>query len=82
MDHVPGGGLAMDGDQGNERDSDQGTERFTDEEAAFLRYVRFGALPARVPLSELVGTVETDARRDVPETLGDPVEWRYTATNG
>lgn len=45
----------------------QPTERFTDEEAAFLRFVRFGELPPRVPPSELVGLVETEPRRDAPD---------------
>jgi hypothetical protein len=35
-------------------------EHFTDEEAAFLRYVRFGELPPRVLPSEMVETVEAD----------------------
>jgi hypothetical protein len=42
------------------------TERFTDEEAAFLRHVRFGALPPRVPNEDLIEGTETEARRDAP----------------
>lgn len=52
------------------------TIQFTDEEAAFLRHVRFGELPARVRPAEWVELVETDPRRDIPEPAGDPREWR------
>lgn len=57
-------------------DDQEPTIRFTDEECAFLRHVRFGELPPRVRPEDLVALVETDARRDVPEPLGDPDEWR------
>ena len=46
-------------------------ERFTDEEAAFLRHVRFGQLPERVPLTQLIETVETGAPNEVPEQAID-----------
>ncbi len=46
--------------------------RFTDEDAAFLRHVRFGELPARVRPDERVELIETEARRDWPEPAGDP----------
>jgi hypothetical protein len=49
-------------------DDDEPAIHFTDEEAAFLRYVRFGELPARVPPQEWVELTETDPRRDAPET--------------
>jgi hypothetical protein len=45
---------------------------FTDEEAAFLRHVRFGQLPDRVPPAERVELSETDTRQDRPEPAGDP----------
>jgi hypothetical protein len=35
-------------------------ERFSDDEAAFLRHVRFGELPSRVRPEDLVETTETD----------------------
>jgi hypothetical protein len=57
-------------------------ERFTDEELAFLRHARFGELPPRVRPEDLVELVETDARRDVPETLGDPDERRLWLGGG
>ena len=57
-------------------------EPFTDAENAFLRHVRFGELPARVAPDDLVASVETEGRRDLPEVLGDPVEWRYTTPRG
>ncbi len=50
-------------------DDDVAKIRFTDEEAAFLRHVRFGELPARVLPEERVELVETEARRDVPESV-------------
>jgi len=56
-------------------DAEQPTsaERFTDEEMAFLRFVRFGELPARVLPEDRVELVETDPRRDLPDGL--PQEW-------
>lgn len=45
---------------------------FTDEEAAFLRHVRFGELPGRVPPAERREAIETDPRRDLPEPAVDP----------
>ncbi len=48
--------------------------RFTDDEAACLRHVRFGELPARVRPDEQVLLVETEPRRDLPEPAGDPNE--------
>ena len=41
--------------------------RFTDEEAAFLRYVRFGELPGRVLPEDRVELVETDPQRYAPD---------------
>ena len=50
-------------------DDDMPGIRFTDEEAAFLRHVRFGELPHRVLPEERVELVETEPRRDVPELV-------------
>ncbi|GII78510.1 hypothetical protein Sru01_34920 [Sphaerisporangium rufum] len=50
-------------------------ERFTDEEYAFLRYVRFGTLPPRVLPAEMVEEVDTDSRPDVPEGSQLPHRW-------
>jgi hypothetical protein len=55
---------------------------FTDAECTFLRHVRFGELPARVPLAQLVAMTETDPPRDLPEPLGDPYEWRLNPGSG
>jgi hypothetical protein len=56
--------------------------RFTDEEAAFLRHVRFGELPPRVRPEERVEVTETDDPRDVPAHLGDPDVWRQMRVGG
>jgi len=53
---------------------------FTDEQAAFLRHVRFGELPARVQPEERVETVETDGRRDLPEPAEARVGFSATVT--
>ncbi|MDG4825757.1 hypothetical protein O7635_28250 [Asanoa sp. WMMD1127] len=50
---------------------------FTDEEAAFLRHVRFGELPARVLPEDLVELHETDQRPLRPENHLDDSHWRY-----
>lgn len=50
------------------RDGGAGGIRFTDSEMAFLRHARFGELPARVRPADMVELVETDARRDWPDT--------------
>jgi hypothetical protein len=50
-------------------------ERFTDDELAFLRYVRFGRLPERVLPSEFVQLVETDLPDQLPDQAFDPREW-------
>jgi hypothetical protein len=42
-------------------------ERFTDEEAAFLRHVRFGELPPRVRPQDRVELTETERQRGVPQ---------------
>ncbi|GIH16395.1 hypothetical protein [Rugosimonospora africana] len=42
-------------------------EKFTDEEAAFLRHVRFGELPPRARREDWVALVETDAKRCEPD---------------
>ena len=55
---------------------DEPPERFTDEELAFLRHARFGALPDPVQPEDRVELVETDPRRDLPEPLGEPDDWR------
>jgi hypothetical protein len=44
-----------------------GAERFTDEDAAFLRHVRFGELPPRVRPEDLVETTETEPPRGTQE---------------
>jgi hypothetical protein len=54
------------------------TERFSDEEAAFLRHVRFGELPPRVRPDERVELIETESRRDLPDGLNP----RATDVNG
>ncbi|WP_327009450.1 hypothetical protein OHA72_20730 [Dactylosporangium sp. NBC_01737] len=41
---------------------------FTDPDLAFLRHVRFGELPGRVRPADMVELVETDPRRDWPDT--------------
>jgi hypothetical protein len=48
-------------------DDHEAPVRFTDEEAAFLRHVRFGELPARVLPEEWVALVETDPKRGDPD---------------
>lgn len=55
---------------------------FSDADAAFLRHARFGRLPARVRPEDLATSAETDGTRDLPETVGDPVEWRYSHNQG
>lgn len=42
------------------RPEDAAPERFTDDELAFLRFARFGELPARVAPAEWVEVVETE----------------------
>jgi hypothetical protein len=62
---------------------DQGVPiRFTDEEAAFLRHVRFGELPDRVLPAEWVELTETEPRRDIPEPAGDPAPWGFRMSAG
>jgi hypothetical protein len=56
--------------------------RFTDEDAAFLRHVRFGELPPRVRPSELVELTETEPRRDLPEPVGDQYAWAIRMAAG
>ncbi|OLB81459.1 MAG: hypothetical protein AUI14_03385 [Actinobacteria bacterium 13_2_20CM_2_71_6] len=58
------------------------TERFSDAEIAFLRYVRFGALPSHTTPDEWVELQETDAPRDVPEPAGDRQEWQVRGSYG
>lgn len=50
-------------------------ERFTDEELAFLRFVRFGELPERVPPAEWVEAAETDPPEPFPHRRDDPRHW-------
>jgi hypothetical protein len=58
------------------------SEVFSEQELAFLRHARFGELPDRVTADELVQSVETDARRDLPEPVGDPQVWRDLYAGG
>lgn len=51
------------------------SEHFTDEDLAFLRYARFGQLPARVTPAELVETAETDAPPEEPPEPTARREW-------
>jgi hypothetical protein len=51
------------------------TERFTDAEAAFLRHVRFGELPARIPFSDMVELVETSPPHEIEEQAFDARVW-------
>jgi hypothetical protein len=63
-------------------DDDEAEPRieFTDEEWAFLRYVRFGELPGRVAPEDRVELKETDPDRGWPDpALGT---WRDLATGG
>lgn len=49
------------------------TEQFTDEELAYLRYVRFGRLPDPIPPSDWTEAVDTDTQFEPPESqLGAP----------
>jgi hypothetical protein len=50
----------------------EAAEQFTDEELAFLRFVRFGELPPRIHPSDLVELVESDPCPEVPEQAFDP----------
>lgn len=49
-------------------------ERLTDEDAAFLRHVRFGELPAHPAPEDLVAETEAETmpRRDAPPGLDNP----------
>jgi hypothetical protein len=49
-------------------------ERFSDEELAFLRHVRFGELPPRIPPDQRIELIETESRRTLPEPA--PGLWR------
>jgi hypothetical protein len=57
---------------GEDRES---AEVFTEEELSFLRHARFGQLPARVLPEEMVESVESDFRADVPEQAFDVRTW-------
>jgi hypothetical protein len=49
------------------------TERFTDEELAYLRYVRFGRLPDPIPPSDWSEAADPDTTFEPPESqLGAP----------
>ncbi|HTF10340.1 MAG TPA: hypothetical protein VK659_19405 [Asanoa sp.] len=50
---------------------------FSDEEAAFLRHVRFGELPPRVLPEELVELHEIDPPPAKPDNHLDDSDWRY-----
>jgi hypothetical protein len=56
-------------------DKRRSRERFTDDEAAFLRHVRFGELPARVPPSDYVELVETDTPHEIERQAFDARDW-------
>ncbi len=56
-------------------DDRESAERFTDEEAEFLRHVRFGELPARVRPEDRVELVEAEAPTDAPKQAFDPRDW-------
>lgn len=56
-------------------DDRESAERFTDEELAFLRFVRFGQLPARVLPDELLELASAHPRPDVPELPFDVRIW-------
>jgi hypothetical protein len=56
-------------------DEREQAEQFTDEELAFLRFARFGELPARVRPSEMVETVDADAERQEPQQPMVRREW-------
>lgn len=49
-------------------DGGTGEITFTDPDLAFLRHARFGELPGRVRPADMVELVETDPRRDWPDT--------------
>ncbi|GIF46044.1 hypothetical protein DFJ67_6308 [Asanoa ferruginea] len=49
---------------------------FSDEEAAFLRHVRFGELPPRVLPEDLVELHETDPPQAKPDNHLDDSHWR------
>ncbi|GAA3826831.1 hypothetical protein GCM10022226_54560 [Sphaerisporangium flaviroseum] len=51
------------------------TEHFTDEEYAFLRFARYGELPAPVLPSEMVEEVKTDQPHIVLEQAFDARQW-------
>jgi hypothetical protein len=57
-------------------------DSFSDQELTFLRHARFGELPERVRPDEQIQSVETDARRDLPEPVGDPQVWRDLHAGG
>ena len=50
-------------------------ERFTDEELAFLRFARFGELPARVAPADLIESAETDPPHEEPAEPSVRREW-------
>lgn len=54
-------------------------ERFTDDELAYLRFVRFGELPPRVAPTEWAETVETEQpslpSRPQPDPGRDSLYW-------
>jgi hypothetical protein len=54
--------------EADRHDDGSGEIRFTDPDLAFLRHARFGELPARVRPVDMVELVETDPRRDWPDT--------------
>jgi hypothetical protein len=50
-------------------------ERFTDEEVAFLRHVRFGALPPRILPEDRVELREADAPTPDPADAVERIRW-------
>jgi hypothetical protein len=66
----------------DELDDERGEPRieFTDEEWAFLRYVRFGELPPRVRPDEMVEAQETEPGGGFEDTSGEA--WRRLRSGG
>jgi hypothetical protein len=50
----------------------------SDAELAYLRFVEFGELPARVRPQDYVELVETEPRRDRPEPAGSQAQSQAT----
>jgi hypothetical protein len=50
-------------------------ERFTDDEAAFLRHVRFGELPPRIQPEDRVELRESDPPTPAPADAVERIYW-------